>query len=140
MPFDALNGDHKITGGLSENQIFSANLENMRITGQGGLDYFANTMAYDIEAELLANVGGQFTVNEQLTGVKWPLRCAGSLSDDPVSLCLPDRSAITDLIKRMAAEGVRRRGQDAIQEKLDEVIPDEVKDAAKGLLKGLFGN
>jgi AsmA protein len=140
MPFDALNGDHKVNQGLAADQTFTANLENMRITGKGGLDYFANSLAYDIEAELLANVGGQFTVNENLTGVRWPLRCAGSLDQDAASLCLPDRTAITDLIKRMAAEEVKHRGRNAIQEKLDDVVPDEMKDAAKGLLKGLFGN
>lgn len=140
LPFESLNGDHKLNSGLAADQTFSANLENMQIIGKGGIDYFANQMNYDIEAVLLENVGGQFTVSKNLAGVKWPLHCEGSLDADPVSLCLPDRSAITELIKNMAAEEAKRRGKDAIQKKIDEVVPDELKDAAKGLLKGLFGN
>ncbi len=140
LPFDSMNGKHAFNSGLRSEQAFNANLENMQITGEGGIDYFANTLNYDIEAVLLENVGGQFTVNEKLAGIKWPLHCEGDMSGDPVSLCLPDRSAITDLIKKLAAEEAKRRGKDAIQKKIDEVVPDELKDAAKGLLKGIFGN
>lgn len=140
LPFDSLNGEHQVNQGIADNQTFSANLENMRIAGTGGIEYFANQMLYDIEIELLENVGGQFTVNEKLAGVKWPLRCEGSLDADPVSLCLPDRNAVTALLKKLAEQEVKRRGRDAINKKIEEAVPDELKDAAKGLLKGLFGN
>lgn len=140
MPFKSLNGNHKINQGIEENQSFAANLENMRITGTGGIDYFGNQMAYDIEAILLEDVGGQFKVNPKLTGVRWPLNCAGPLDADPVSLCLPDRAAVTKLLTKMAAEAAKKQGREALEKKIEEKIPDELKDAAKGLLKGLFGN
>ncbi len=140
MPFKSLNGNHKINQGISANQTFAANLENMRITGKGGIDYFANQLSYDIETVLLENVGGQFTVNPKLTGVKWPITCAGPLDADPVSLCLPDRAAVASLIQKMAVEAARKQGRDALEKKIEEKVPEELKDAAKGLLKGLFGN
>jgi AsmA protein len=140
MPFKSLNGNHKINQGIADNQSFAANLENMRITGTGGIDYFGNQMAYDIEAILLENVGGQFTVNPKLTGVRWPITCAGPLDADPVSLCLPDRAAVTQLLTKMATEAAKKQGREALEKKIEEKVPDELKDAAKGLLKGLFGN
>jgi AsmA protein len=137
LPFSFLKGDHNFNAGIIENQTLTASIENMRIGGNGGIDYFANTLIYDLEATLL-ETGGQFKVNTKLTGVRFPLHCEGSLDAEVMELCLPDRSAITNLIKDLAAQEIKRQGTDAIKKKLEEQIPDELKDKAKDLLKGFF--
>ena len=138
LPFKQLLGSHSFVKGIAKDQTFDMAFENMKITGTGGIDYFGNTMNYDLEATLLENVGGQFTVNPQIANIRWPLHCEGSLDADPIDLCLPDRSAVTNLIKDLATQELKRKGRDAINKKIEKKIPDELKEKAKGLLKGLF--
>lgn len=137
LPFDFLQGDHNFKTGITEDQTLNASVENMRITGQGGIDYFANSMIYDLDATLL-ETAGQFKVSQSLVGISFPLHCEGSLDAEPMELCLPDRSAITKLIKDLATQKLKQQGSDALQKKIDEQVPDELKEKAKGLLKGLF--
>jgi AsmA protein len=94
---------------------------------------------YDLNATLL-NTAGQFKVNERLTGIRFPLHCEGSLDADPASLCLPNRAAITKLMADLAKQKLKQQGSEAIKKKIEENVPEELKDAAKGLLKGLFNN
>lgn len=139
LPFDFLQGDHNFKTGITKEQTLNATVENMRITGQGGIDYFANTMIYDLEATLL-ETAGQFTVSQNLVGIRFPLHCEGSLDAEPIELCLPDRSAITKLIKDLATQKLKQQGTDALKKKIEEQVPDELKEKAKGLLKGFFNN
>ncbi|MFT5562659.1 MAG: AsmA protein, partial [Litorivivens sp.] len=81
---------------------------------------------------------GQFKVNQNLVGIRFPLHCEGSLDAEPIKLCLPDRSAITKLIRDLATQKIKQQGTDALQKKIDAQIPDELKEKAKDLLKGLF--
>lgn len=137
LPFEFLKGDHNFKTGIMKDQSLNASIENMRITGKGGIDYFANSMVYDLDATLL-ETAGQFKVNQNLVGIRFPLHCEGSLDADPIDLCMPDRSAITKLIKDLATQEIKRQGTDAIRKKIEEQVPDELKEKAKGLLKGLF--
>ncbi|MFT4798539.1 MAG: AsmA protein [Candidatus Azotimanducaceae bacterium] len=137
LPFDFLQGDHNFKAGITKDQTLNASVENMRITGKGGIDYFANTMIYDLDATLL-ETAGQFKVNQNLVGIRFPLHCEGSLDAEPIKLCLPDRSAITKLIRDLATQKIKQQGTDALQKKIDAQIPDELKEKAKDLLKGLF--
>jgi AsmA protein len=139
LPFDFLQGDHNFKTGIKKNQTLNAAVENMRITGQGGIDYFANTVIYDLEATLL-ETAGQFTVSQNLVGIRFPLHCEGSLDAEPIELCLPDRSAITKLIKDLATQKIKQQGADALKKKIEEQVPDELKEKAKDLLKGFFNN
>jgi len=134
LPFKRLEGEHQINDGIKEDQQFSFAMENMEVKGKGGIDYFANSLDFNIETTLKENVGGQFTVNKNLAGIKWPLHCTGSLDATATELCLADKSAITKLVTALAKQAVRKKGED----KLLETVPDEYKDTAKKLLKGLF--
>lgn len=137
LPFKFLQGDHNFNAGITKGQTLNASMENLRVTGTGGIDYFANSMVYDLNATLL-ETAGQFTVSPKLVGVRFPLRCEGSLAADPADLCMPDRSAITKLMKDLAAQQIKRQGSEAIKKKIEENVPEELKETAKDLLKGLF--
>lgn len=138
MPFKRLTGVHRISSGIKENQTFSFELENLTVNGKGGLDYFSDHLAYDVELKMEENTGGQFTVAPGLARITWPLHCEGSLAQSPVDLCLADRSAIQQLITEVAKQEVKRKGEDAIREKLKDKVPEDLQEAAEGLLKNLF--
>ena len=139
LPFKFLQGEHNFNTGITSNQKLNASMENLTVTGQGGIDYFANNLVYDLNATLL-NTAGQFKVSESLTGIRFPLHCEGSLDADPASLCLPNRAAITKLMADLAKQKLKQQGSEALKKKIEEKVPEELKDAAKGLLKGLFNN
>jgi AsmA protein len=137
LPFKFLQGDHSFNKGITSGQTIDASIENLTLAGTGGIDYFANTMVYDFDAVLL-DTAGQFSVNRKLIGVRFPLHCEGALDAEPAELCAPDRAAITKVMKDLAAAEIKRKGSDAIKKTIEENVPDELKDAAKGLLKGFF--
>jgi len=134
LPFKKLEGEHQFNEGVKTDQQFSFVMENMEVVGSGGLDYFSNTINYDIEATLKENVGGQFTVNKNLADIRWPLHCEGSLDASASELCLANKNAVTKIVTEIAKQAIRRKGEDKLLEK----VPDEYKDAAKKLLEGLF--
>jgi len=134
LPFKILQGKHSFKEGITEGQQFSFVMENMQVVGSGGLDYFSNSINYDIEATLKENVGGQFTVGKNLAGIRWPLHCEGSIDGTVSELCLANKGAISNIVTEIAKQAIRRKGEDKLLEK----VPDEFKDAAKQLLKGLF--
>ncbi len=125
MPFENLNGQHRLIGGIAANQQFNFSLENLKVDGTGGIDYFNNSLAYDIRIQLTES-DGAFSVAPGLARISWPLKCAGAMDASPVDLCLPNRGAITDLITDVAKQEVKRKATDAVKEK------------AGKLLKGLF--
>jgi len=134
LPFKILQGKHSFEEGIIEGQQFSFVMENMQVVGSGGLDYFSNTINYNIEATLKENVGGQFTVSKNLAGIRWPLHCEGSIDGTVSELCFANKGAVSNIVTEIAKQAIRRKGEDKLLEK----VPDEFKDAAKQLLKGLF--
>jgi AsmA protein len=134
LPFKRLEGSHQFIEGIEESQQFSFAMENMEVNGNGGIDYFANNLSYDIEATLKENIGGQFTVSKNIADIRWPLHCAGSLDATATDLCLADKGAITKLVTALATQAIQKKGKDKLLEK----VPDEYKDTAKKLLEGLF--
>ena len=80
-------------------------------------------------------------VDEALTRISSPVTCAGTLTDSPATLCLPDRKAILDAVRRLAKKKLVGKGEELIEEgrqKLEEKIPQNVRNKAKDLLDGLF--
>ncbi len=144
LPFKFLTGYHQISQGIEENQLFSFAMENMEVNGKGGMDYFANSIDFDIQATFKEGIG-QFSVNPNLAGVDWPMNCKGSLGASFSDLCKPDKAAITGVVKDIAEQELKRKGkeltrkeQEKLEKKIEEHVPEEFKETAKKLLKGLF--
>ncbi|XOV87026.1 MAG: AsmA family protein [Pseudomonadota bacterium] len=125
MPFENLKGQHRLVGGVAANQQLNFSLENLKVDGTGGIDYFNNSLAYDLRIQLTES-DGAFSVAPGLARITWPLKCAGAMDASPVDLCLPNRDAIADLITDVAKQEIKRKATDAVKEK------------AGNLLKGLF--
>ena len=80
-------------------------------------------------------------VDEALTRISSPVTCAGTLNDSPATLCLPDRKAILDAVRRLAKKKLVGKGEELLEEvrqKLEEKIPQNDWNKAKDLLAGLF--
>ena len=136
MPFTQLVGEHNFNDGVGDDQQFSFESEFIHVTGQGGMDYFDNTINYDVAATLIENANSQFSINPAVIGIEWPLHCEGSLDDSAKDLCLPNRDAVTELAQDIATQELKRQGE----ERLLEEVPEEHKDAVKSLLKGCCNN
>ena len=117
MPFKSMTGTHQINAGIDEDQRINVNIENMSISGTGGVDYWQNTMAYDMEVTLNESVDGQFTVGPAMAGIRWPLRCAGMMDATAAELCTPDSDSIANLITQILQKELRRQGADKLKEK-----------------------
>ena len=127
MPFDNMTGQHRFIAGARDDQQLEFALNVMKGEGTGGFDYFDNRMVYDLTFQFLEN-DSEFSVGPGLARIEWPLHCEGPLDATPVELCLPDRKAIQDILASAAKQELKRKGTEAIKEKLGE-----------GLRK-LFGN
>ncbi len=133
LPFKKMAGDHRFINGEKDQQL-QFTMENMKVTGKGGLDYFKNTIDYDLEAVLSNDEESQFTVSPQLADVRWPLHCEGEMDQSLKDLCLPDSKAVARLVEDLAKQELKRKGS----EKVIEKVPEKYRDKARKLLKGLF--
>lgn len=139
MPFQALNGNLRLTDGIQANQQLNLQLETMNIAGGGGIDYWQNQLVYDIGITLQENAASQFSVGPPLAGLRWPLHCAGAMDASPVTLCLPDSKGVSRMVTDLLQQEIKRQGREKLREKLGEQLPADVEEKAKSLLKGLFG-
>jgi|TARA_B100000315_G_scaffold59688_1_gene54153 AsmA protein len=140
LPFEQLNGEHKLDHGIAADQKLNLQLENLTINGKGGVDYWQNTLLYDLNVVLDEAQAGQFQVNPSITGVRWPLHCEGAMDESPITLCRPDDKAIQIVAADLVKREVKRQGREKLQKKIEDKIPGRFKEKAKKLLKGLFDN
>jgi len=133
MPFEKLDGRHRLVNGIKANQQLDFTLETVHIAGTGGLDYFGNHVDYDLTVALENTAGAAFHVGPTLEGVKWPFRCEGDLDAALTDICGPDEKAVQKVVADIAKQQVKRKGEETIREKIEEKVPE-----LKNKLKGLF--
>ena len=151
LVFEELHGDLTLPSGLAEGQQLNLKADEFTIDGTGGIDVVAREVDYALQLTFeeappepdpdTPVPTDQLVVDESLTRISWPITCAGSLDDSPATLCLPDREAVRDVVKRLANEKVAEKGEELLEkakQKLEEKIPQNVRDRAKELLEGLF--
>ena len=126
MPFKSMVGTHQLHKGVASNQRLNMTIENLTVQGTGGLDYWNNQLAYDMEVTLEESVDGQFTVGPAMAGVRWPLQCAGSLDASVAELCTPNSDSLTKLVAQILQKELQRQGTEKLKEK------------GKKFLNGLF--
>ncbi len=134
MPFTTLNGRHRFDQGILEGQQLNFNLENLVVEGQGGVDYFANHITYDLTTTLAESTNDLFNPPSVLRNVGWPIQCRGSLDLSPAELCKPDRGSVNQLVGDILKQELKKQGQKKLNKVIEEKAPAEIKD----LLKGLF--
>ena len=127
--YEEFVGNWRVNG---KNQELELKLDNMLIEADGTLDWLTD------EVDLLANVtfsepreGSPYRVNPLIQDTPLPMRCRGTAAD---MKCRLDSDATQRLIARALRQdddsGLRRK----LEEKIDEEVPEEYRDAARGLL------
>lgn len=126
MPFKSMVGSHQLNKGVTDDQRINMTIENLSLSGTGGLDYWNDNLAYEMEVTLHESVDGQFTAGPAMAGIQWPLQCAGSMDATVAELCTPDADTLTKLVAQILAKELQRQGTEKLKEK------------GKKFLKGLF--
>lgn len=134
LSFKHMVGEHVFNDGLEAGQVLNAELENLTFTAVGGINLARETLRYDVTAMFKKATEGQLKVSDQLVGIRWPMVCRGSFSDEPSELCFGREGAINDLITEVVKQDIKRRGN----RELDKLIQDKVPEQYKDLFKNLF--
>ncbi len=130
LDYSKLAGNWNING---SQQTFDFALDNLAINATGIAD--AITDKLDMRAELTflddPNLHS-FDIAPALQGIPIPVRCVGTMAAPDCGL---DRSATQKIVASMLRGKAGAKLQDAIADK----VPEEYKEAANELLKGLLG-
>jgi len=107
-------------------------LDNMSVKADGEVDYLANNMdmlAYVTIHE--APEASPFDINPLLQDTPIPVRCRGP-SDDPK--CRVDEGAVQNIVARALQGGEESGLRRKLDQKIEEKVPEEYRDAARNLL------
>lgn len=133
--FAELSGFILFNSGLSENQQLSLRMDNFDISGTGGIDLQQKDFDYDLQFSVLGEPYLQtIQIDELYHAVSWPIECAAAFEDEVNQYCRPDFTQVRQIFTQL--------GTNAVIERLDEVIsdqlPPEVSDGVRGLLRNLL--
>lgn len=133
--FAELGGFILFNNGLSENQQINMRMDNFDISGTGGIDLQQQDFDYDLQFSVLGEPYLQtIQVDELYHDVSWPIECAAAFEDEVNQYCRPDFTRVREIFTQL--------GTNAVIDRLDEVItdqlPPEVSDGVRGLLRNLL--
>jgi len=135
VAFNTLEGHLILQEGIAQGQQLKINMDNFEISAEGGIDLQAQTFHYDTLLTLFGAPARQtIPVGELYQGVGWPVVCDASFDAQPSQYCGADFSKVRELFLQISQNGVERRVQEAITEKL----PEELQESARGLLNRFF--
>jgi len=137
LQFTEFSGYVLFDNGIQENQEIKIRLDNFDVAGTGGLNLDTGSFDYNFEFTMLGEPFLQtIPINDRYHNVPWPVQCTSNFSDEVSQFCNPDFQQVRELFLQ---EGVNQ-----IQNRLDEVLsdqlPEELQDSARGLLRNLFQN
>ncbi len=138
MPFDNMQGQHLFSNGTRGGQLLNASVENLNITAMGGVDLLNNTMDYDVIAMFGNAENAFFKVSDQITGIRWPLTCQGPLDETFADLCFGRDNAIQALVNDIVTQDVKRRGNEKLEEFIQDKVPEAYRELTNDLFKNLF--
>lgn len=133
--FAQLGGFILLNNGLSENQQLNIRMDNFDVSGTGGINMQQQEFDYDLKFSVLGEPYLQtIQVDELYHDVSWPVECAAAFEDEVNQYCRPDFTQVREIFTQL--------GTNAVIDRLDEVItdqlPEEVGDGVRGLLRNLL--
>lgn len=133
--FAELGGFILVNNGIAENQQLSLHMDNFDISGTGGINLAQQDFNYDLEFTILGEPYLQtIQVDELYHDVHWPVECAAAFTDEVNQYCRPDFTQVREIFTQL--------GTNAVREKLEEVItdqlPPETSNGVRGLLRNLL--
>ena len=110
-------------------------MDNFDISGTGGFDRDAGTFAYDLGFAVLGEPTIQtIPINELYHNVTWPVDCSGAFSDDVNRYCRPDFTRVREIFTQIGSNALRNQ----LQETITDQVPEDLQDAARGLLRSIL--
>lgn len=120
-----INGTLQFGDGRLTNTAFTAGLSNTTVKGSGGIGLLDNSVDYRMGIRVigeLEQIDPACEVNKRYKDIYWPLRCKGSLDDEPSKLCGIDEERMDDVIQQMAEEEIKSRASGAINDALNRLL------------------
>lgn len=131
IQFSELGGYILFEGGIEENQQVNLRMDNFDISGTGGIDLAEQSFNYDMLFTILGEPYLQtIQVDDLYHNVSWPVQCSAAFDDAVSQYCRPDFSQIREIFTQLGTNAVRNRINDALS--------DQLPDAARGLLRDLL--
>jgi AsmA protein len=140
-PFANMGASANIKNGVINNQDLKAALDAMSLSGKGTVNLPKQLLDYRLGFMVEKNLFKETcSFPDKLEGVEIPIDCKGSFDTDPVKLCKPDFSFISDALKNQVKEKVEAQKAE-VKEKVEakkEEAKEKLKDKLDSKLKGLF--
>ena len=135
IQFSELGGFVIFEDGIAANQQVKLRLDNLDISGSGGVNLAEKNFNYDMQFTVLGDPAPQtIQINERYHNIQWPVRCAAAMSDPVSQYCGPDFSRVREIFTRMAGNELRSRATDSLIDQL----PEQLRDSARGLLRSIL--
>lgn len=124
-------GHLTLEDGLDDNQQVTVTMDNFEIAATGGIDIAAESFNYNATLTVFGPPAIQtIPVAPLYQGVGWPVVCTARFDAPFSEYCGPDFGRVRELFVEISRNEVQRRVQDAVTER----VPEELQDAARGLL------
>jgi AsmA protein len=120
-----MNGSLQFGDGRLDNTAFTAGLSNATVKGSGSIGLVDNSVDYRMGIRVsgkLEEIDPACEVNKRYKDIYWPLRCKGSLDDEPSKLCGIDEDRMNEVIQKMAEEEIKSRASGAINDALERLL------------------
>ncbi|MEH6605321.1 MAG: AsmA family protein [Pseudomonadales bacterium] len=120
---DSINGQLRFVDGVIHNDKLTAELSNMTVGGKGQVNPMKNSVDYLLSAQLVGDMRNNdpaCRINDRLKSIHWPMRCKGSLDDEPSELCGIDSNGMSSIIEQMATYEIQRQADKLIENALDK--------------------
>ena len=133
--FSELGGYLIFEDGIDANQELKLRMDNFDISGSGGLNLDEGSFDYDLLFTVLGEGFAQtIPINSLYHGVSWPVDCSANFSAALSQYCGPDFPQVRQIFTQIGSNAVRSR----LNEVISDQVPDDIQDAARGLLNNLF--
>lgn len=133
--FSELGGSLLLEDGITDNQEVALRMDNVDVSGTGGIDLNAGTFDYDLQFALLGPPATQtIPINELYHNVPWPVDCSARFEAEVSQYCRPDFTRVRDIFAQLGTNALRNR----LEEELSDQVPDELEDAARGILRSIL--
>ena len=135
IQFGELSGYILLDNGIGENQQVKLHMDNFDVTGTGGINLEEESFDYDLSFTVLGEPHTQtIPINELYHNVSWPVDCSAAFDADVTRYCRPDFTQVREIFTQIGTNAARNRLEDVITGQ----VPDELQDAARGLLRNIF--
>ena len=135
IQFSELSGYILLENGITENQQFKVRMDNLDVTGTGGINPDEETFDYDMLFTVLGEPYIQtIPINDLYHNVSWPVDCSAAFDDEVTRYCRPDFTQVREIFSQIATNAARN----ALEEIITDQVPDLLQDAARGLLRNIL--